>query len=151
MTDRELQPGIEPGSVESPERRVIDWGRADDPWVFVEDLASQLSDAAELLRAMTDEAEEAYCESWSDATALGLWRAVVNAEAQPEERSGWGYEDTDRATARRLGELALSARCWWTWVGDSVRMVPLSEWEAEHGAMPREQDWAGPAPARSER
>lgn len=121
------------------EKRVIDWGRADDPWIFTEDLADQLEAAAKLLRLMTEEAEEAYCENWSDATSPELWRAAVSAEAQPEQRTGWGYDDTSRAVAFELRRLALEAKCWWVWVGDNVRMVPLSEWEAEHGATPRDE------------
>lgn len=114
---------------------IISWGRADAPFVCLDDLVSQLKSAAELLLLMTEIAEDAYCESWSDGTAPSLWRVVLNAEGQPDVRDGLGYGRTAKAEARELARLCRQAQCWWTWdeLANEVAMVPLSEWAAEHG------------------
>jgi hypothetical protein len=114
--------------------KTIAWGRADS-WFFVDDLAHQLRAASDLLLLMHEIAEDSYCESWSDATAMSLWRVALDPEAQPEERGGFGYDQTERAEAHRLVELCRQAGCWWTWdeATKNVAMVPLTEWVEQHG------------------
>lgn len=114
---------------------IISWGRADAPYAFADDLSRQLKSAAELLGLMTELAEDAYCESWSEATAPELWRVVLDVDGQPEVRGGFGYDQTTKHDARELTRLCREALCWWTW-DESARevvMVPLSEWAAQRG------------------
>jgi hypothetical protein len=85
-----------------------------------------------LLCLLGDLSELSYC-AWVDAIALDVWRVIVDPTLVLEQHLR-GYTDGTVEDIRRCRLLAEVSGWWWA---SYDYAVPLAEWEAKHGALPR--------------